>query len=342
MSLDPRATNRKLSGLWNDPDVKVLKTKNKKYALFSDLHLGDGGDADDFHGNEKAMRAALKKYYDDNYSLIFLGDIEEFWQFDYDSIVKQYNNSVYSDIRKFGNTRLFRVYGNHDMEWRGFIDPTKNNGKPSSSALEALKMEDVDGNVKLLLVHGHQGSLESDKNSWSSRFFVRAFRKVEPIAKFFGLYGEGSATKSQIPDDYEKVFYRWAKRNKTIIICGHSHRAIFASKSYADKLQDDIYEIQLKIQKENSESKIKSYLREIESLNEKLAEEKMKGRKIDPTETSSVPKPCYFNTGCGLYTDGITSIEIDSDNIRLVKWNNRGKKVEFDKGEISKLVVTGS
>ncbi|MFC2084962.1 metallophosphoesterase [Bacteroidota bacterium] len=338
MSLDPKTTYKKLDSLWLDPEIKKIKTKNKRYVLFSDLHLGDGSEADDFHGNEKAMRAALKKYFGDNFSLILLGDIEEFWQFDYETVVKKYGNSVYSDIRKFGNNRVIRIYGNHDMEWKGLIDPIRNNGKSTGSALEAVKMEDVNNNVKLLLVHGHQGGIESDKNSWKSRFYVRKLKALEPIAKFLGFYGEGSATKSQIPKDYEKIFYKWAKKNKVIMICGHSHRAIFASKSYAEQLQDDIYELQYKIQQTSDENKIKGYLKEITKLNDELAYEEMKGRKIDPTEKNIPPKPCYFNTGCGSYTDGITAIEIHNDIIRLVKWSNKGKMEVFNSGNISKYI----
>ena len=73
-----------------------------------------------------------------------------------------------------------------------------------------------------------------------SRFFVRLFKLVEPAAKRIGLYGDPSATKSQIPQDYERTLYKWAKAHRVILICGHTHRAIFASKSYAERLQDRI------------------------------------------------------------------------------------------------------
>ncbi len=338
MALDTRATNKKLTELWQSAKVKELPTKNKKYVIISDLHLGDGSDADDFNGNEKALRTALKKYFEDDYFLILLGDIEEFWQFDFETIVNRYDKSVYSDIRAFGKNRVIRIFGNHDGEWRGYSDPIRNNESLDAAAVEAVKLKDIDGNTKLLLLHGHQGSLEADRNSWSSRFFVRAFKSVEPIAKFLGLYGEGSATKSQIPDDYEKTFYNWAKKNKIIVICGHSHRAIFAAKSYAEKLQEDIYDLQLKIQSETDPEKIKNILRQIEKINTQLAQENMKGRKIDPADAGGKPKPCYFNTGCGLYTDGITAIEINEDEINLVKWTNNGKREVFDSGRLKGFV----
>jgi hypothetical protein len=32
------------------------------------------------------------------------------------------------------------------------------------------------------------------------------------------------------------------------------------------------------------------------------------------------PLPCYFNDGCCVHTNGITGVEIDQDEIRLVWW----------------------
>ena len=33
------------------------------------------------------------------------------------------------------------------------------------------------------------------------------------------------------------------------------------------------------------------------------------------------PLPCYFNTGCGHFNDGITNIESEGNKIRLIKWH---------------------
>lgn len=331
-------THKQLTALWKNKKVKVLPTKDKKYVIFSDFHLGNGGAADDFHENEDALIMGLRDYYKNGYTLILLGDVEELWQFDLDEIVKKYNNTVYKEINKFGVARIYRIFGNHDREFGGVVDPIKFKSGSTGTAIEALKMKDASGIVKMLLVHGHQGSTESDKNTWSSRFFVRTFRAVEPIAKFLGLYGEGSATKSQIPSDYERILYNWAKRNKVILLCGHSHRAIFASKSYTDRLQDQIYDLQYEIQQsKDNEKKIKKLLEKITEKNKDMAYEGSKGRAIDPTEKNRRPKPCYFNTGCGLYTDGVTAIEIDNDEIRLVKWNKKNKDV-WEEDSLSQLI----
>ena len=57
-----------------------------------------------------------------------------------------------------------------------------------------------------------------------------------------------------------------------------------------------------------------------------MAEERLKAREIASIERDGNPRPCYFNCGCGLYRDGITALEIENDQIRLVKWHKKPKK----------------
>jgi hypothetical protein len=155
-----------------------------------------------------------------------------------------------------------------------------------------------------------------------SRFFVRLFKLVEPAAKWAGLYGDSSATKSQITQDYERTMYTWAKAHRVILICGHTHRAIFASKSYAERLQERI----AALRSENAAGRalqqtVRQNVDEIVELRGRLRDEKKRDRVIVPVEEEGEPLPCYFNTGCGTYTDGLTALEICDPEIRLVKWN---------------------
>jgi UDP-2,3-diacylglucosamine pyrophosphatase LpxH len=340
---DRKLTNKRLSQLWKSKDIDVLETQGMKYAIFSDLHLGDGRNADDFVHNEETLETALTYYNGNGYKLILLGDTEELWQFDLNQVIKRYDNSVYKKMREFGNDRIYRVFGNHDYEWCSPADPAMKNPEKHKGAPEALKMKDSNGNVKIMLVHGHQGSIDSDKNSWISRFFVRGFKPFEPIAKFLKFYGHPSATKSQVTTDYEQIMYTWAKKEKVILICGHSHRAIFASKSYADRLEDKIAELQAdNLLNRNDKEIVKENMKKINQLTRKLNEEREKGRDIDPTDPDKEPLPCYFNSGCGLYTDGITNIEIVNDEIKLVKWHRDTTKVPrfkvYEEGGLGEIV----
>ena len=101
MALDKNEIRKKLNLIWKDNKIPVLETKGKKLAFVSDIHLGDGGNSDDFHDNEKAMLKALDYYYKNDYSIGLLGDIEELWQFDLTKIEKRYGNTVYKKLKEF-------------------------------------------------------------------------------------------------------------------------------------------------------------------------------------------------------------------------------------------------
>lgn len=340
MGQDKKVTQKKLKELWESPTVKTLETKNRKYVIISDLHLGDGGAADDFHKNREALIRALRHYKDSGHHLILLGDIEEFWQFDIDQILQEYEKDVYPAIKAFGLNRIHRIFGNHDLDW-SLHDPLRDDSS-NDHAVQALKMKDSAGKVAMLLIHGHQGSTDSDKNSWISRIIVgKVWKPIEPIFAALGIYGHPSATKSQVGTDYERIYYSWAKKNKVIVICGHSHRAIFAAKTLKVKIEDEIASLQHELVNDNLSSKQKDErIQRIDKLSRKLAEEKIKGREIESLD--SKPKPCYFNSGCGLYSDGITVIEIDGNFVRLVKWHRhptggQNSRV-FDEGELSRFV----
>lgn len=325
MGQDEKLTHKKLSQLWADKEIEVLKTAGQKYVVMSDLHMGDGGQADDLRHNKDTLKRALEHYKNKGFKLILLGDIEELWQFDIEEIVNQYEKDIYTKIRGFGKNRVYRVLGNHDLDWH-LQDPIQKNG--NKWAVEALKMQDKDGNACILMIHGHQGSIESDKNSWISRIFVkRIWKPLEPLAVKLRLYGNQAATKSQIAKDYEEIVYSWAKKKRVIVICGHSHRAIYASKSYIDTLRESIRNLQKDIlANTNNKKRVEKNIKKIEKLTKKLSSEKLQGREIDSTEKNTQPKPCYFNCGCALYTNGITTLEIENGIIRLVKWHRKPRK----------------
>ena len=171
-SMEQAPTWTKLSALWSSSAIPTLPTTGHRYAIFSDLHLGDGGRADDFALNELHLLYALDHYLQEGYEPILLGDTEEFWQFDLPAIVRRYGETVYAALRCFGNERIHRVYGNHDVEWGGFVDPARYHAQQPSLAPEALRLQGPDGRTTLLLVHGHQGSLQGGASTLGSADFL--------------------------------------------------------------------------------------------------------------------------------------------------------------------------
>jgi predicted phosphodiesterase len=322
MPQDKALTFKRLGELWRREDIPVLDTSGKRYFVFSDTHLGDKSGADDFSANEETLRTALDGYRRAGYELILLGDIEEFWQFRLDEIARKYRDTIYDAIKAFGDDRVHRVYGNHDGDWRTLPDPVKDRPAGAVNATEALKMRDGAGATRILLVHGHQGSLESDKDGWSSRFFVRLYRLAEPFWKALGGGRRPPAMRCQIVRDYERILYSWAKQEGVMLLCGHSHRAIFASRSYIERLEEDIAWLKAEIDADPSDRELAERNREeIKKKQAAVKKEKSRNMEIEPAEPGTLPRPCYFNAGCGLYPDGITGLEIADDEIRLAKWH---------------------
>ncbi len=318
MALNKLATHQQLDRLWSRQDLPILEVSGNRFFLISDLHLGDGGPSDNCCFNRDAIQAALDHYLQRNFHLILLGDIEELWQFDIDGIRSVYDSTIYSGIRGFGDSRVHRIFGNHDRDWRPVPDPVRNSQVPGSTSVEAIRLRTPDGRLKFILLHGHQGDIDSDKNQWSSRFWVRVFKRVEPLALKLGIGRSGTAYKSQVVKDYEAIYYDWAKKNRAIVICGHTHRAIFASLSNIERKKSEID----RLQRQTGMAPDVKTRQDIQELKAKIKKDEKRGMDIISVEPAGVPKlPLYFNTGCGIYEDGLTGIEIGDGAVRLVKWD---------------------
>lgn len=309
----------RLNDVWSRSSLPELPLAGSKYVMMSDIHLGNGSRADDFNRNTQILHDALDYYYNEGYTLILLGDVEELWQFEMPEITKIYDTALYEMMRKFGaNQRLHRVFGNHDVIWGSPIDPTIPAPPASRGAPEGLKIQDLEGKARMLLVHGHQGTKESDKTIWASQYWVRIWRGIEPVARWLGFHHNPSEAKSKIPKQFERLRYDWAESNHVLLICGHSHRAIFGSESPVQILEGDIARLKGRIKAGDGNGDGDALRKELKEREKELRHERRQGRSI--ARIGDKPKPYYFNTGCGLYTKGITAIELDQQNIQLVKW----------------------
>ena len=321
MSKNDKAIIKRLNELYKGDKQNIKKLPlgaNDKYALFSDLHLGDGGKADIFVHNEETMIFALNYYKNNGYSIILLGDVEELWQFNFIEIHDRYDKSIYELLRSFQVNKVHRIFGNHDNDWkRPPTDPILYNENIQHGAPEAIKL-----GYDIFLVHGHQGDKTCDRKIWESRYWARKIVSLVPAGKVLIGYAKRSATKSQIPKNREKLYYNWAKDNQVILICGHTHNAIFASRLYYWCLKEQIKQKESE-KKRCSKNKVRfrELSKEIRKHKRDLHIEERMGRHYNRLATTGKPLPCYFNTGCGHFRAGITNIEIEGDKIRLIKWH---------------------
>lgn len=329
---------KQLDDLWKDKgDVITLPTKNVKYILMSDMHMGDGSKSDDFRDNEDAVNRALSYYYEKGYVLILLGDVEELWQFSLDEVITRYEYTIYKSIKKFGDDRVHRIFGNHDIDWKINYDPIRNKTSNPYKAYEAIKLMDAEGTPRILLVHGHQGTVDSDKMSWISRPIVKAYgRGIEPMIK---VDQATPAPRSPILQTFERERYMWAKKRRLMIICGHSHRAFFDSKSKVEKISSEIKALKKKIQFETDITNRAKLLNELLGKKQQVMDQSLLNG--DYRSLGQNPTPNYFNTGCTLFLDGLTVIVIESDEIKLIKWHRNISTSPFEiqeKGNLSEFI----
>ncbi len=223
-------------------NAKLLSiNKDSKIILFSDLHKGDNSYADDFAHNMEIYTYAIRKYYDENYTYIELGDGIELWEnYTFEPIYKAHK-STFELLKLFYNDdRLHMLWGNHDMI---FGDPltvekmlykvfTPKNIQQKERLFDLeyhesmlLQIENTDKNI--FLIHGHQADWINYRFWKVSRFFVRYFWM--PLQKWFNVKDPTSPAKNY--KNLIRVEHKlkdWIlKNNNQMVIAGHTHRPRF-------------------------------------------------------------------------------------------------------------------
>ena len=83
-----------------------------KWILFSDHHRGSADEADDFKQCKSTYEAALKHYYDLDYGLGLLGDVEELWENKIQAPLNLYEDTIKLEELFNQSKRFFRIWGN--------------------------------------------------------------------------------------------------------------------------------------------------------------------------------------------------------------------------------------
>lgn len=313
-----------------------------KYILFSDQHMGDGTlGSDDFLPNEGVYHHALNHYFNSDFTLISIGDVEELWECDFNKVGNRYSQTYGLENKFLGAGRLYRIWGNHDGFWRRLSNVKDFLSRRLSGVAihEAVRIGE-----QIFVTHGHQGELFSDRLWRFSRFIVRYIWK--PFQILTCRPSNSPAENHKVRDTKEQIYYKWAKKKKLLFIAGHTHRGMFGSLSKIDRLRMKIEEkIEQVAKLQVSSPQYHQLMSEVLDLRNKLEEslqENRKGEREKRFESTGPLTPCYFNDGCCCYPDGITGIEIDQGVIRLVKWEKKNsgitKKV-FEEDNLKKILL---
>ena len=274
--------------------------------IFSDLHKGQRDTADDFQQCEKAYLAALEHYWQQGYELLLLGDVEELWECWPDPVIEAYRPVLESEQR-FADapapSRFTRFVGNHDDQWydAGQVDRYLGQYLGGHKVIEGLRLLVHDQGQplgELFLVHGHQGSPDSDR---FGRFSKRIVRYVwRPIQRVFNIKSSTPSNDFSLRQKHERAMYHYAaSQNGVVLIAGHTHHPVWEGLGFEQAVEAAMQTRGVRPQADAA-----------------WMEEQVAGAVELPGN-----KPSYFNTGCCSFRDrSITGIEIAGAEIRLVRW----------------------
>ncbi len=276
-----------------------------RMAILSDLHKGQRDRADDFLNCEQTYLAAADHYWADQYELLLLGDIEELWECWPEPVIREYKDVLLSEQR-FADTspgrRYKRFVGNHDDVWY-FPDQVQKyldsylGGHPVIEGLRLTVHDQGEPLGELFLVHGHQGTPDSDRFAGFSAVVVRYVWR--PIQRIFNIRSSTPSNNFTLRAKHETAMYNYAEQQSgVVLIAGHTHHPVWEGLSLEQAMES---------------------VRAVGPTPEVDAAwmtEQAAGAVTLPGRT-----PCYFNSGCCSYSDGsITAIEIADREIRLVRW----------------------
>ncbi len=306
-SLSP-ALLRKLDRLYAQAPVVKLG-QGQGLAVFSDLHLGDGGKDDDFAKNGRLFAEALEKHYAPAGSLLVLnGDVEELARFSLAAVASRWLD-IYRAWQAFADRgALFKLVGNHDLALL--------RRRPADLPFpvgESLVVEI--GGRRLWLFHGHQTS----RLNWA--FQTLGVLLLRWLFHPLGIGNYTVAHSSRRRFNVERRAYLYARARRIAACIGHTHRPLFESLPRLDAVKMEIESLVRRFPQAPAQER--------PGLESRLAELASEYRELQGLEPRSRGEnlyhdgpllPCLFNSGCGIGRHGVTAIEIDARFARLVYW----------------------
>jgi predicted phosphodiesterase len=291
--------------------LNVDQFVHKKFIIFSDHHKGAKNGADDFRNAEDNYLRALDYYYSKDFCYVSLGDCEELWENLLTPVKKNNQSSIEKEKLFLNRGAYIKIFGNHDVFWNN--DPLADwqLKRMYGSAIKIyegliLIKRIKERDITIFLTHGHQGDGQSDGNKFSAWFVSRVWG---PLQSYLQLNPNTPAYDAHLKTEHNHFMYEWsAKQKDLLLVTGHTHQPVFESLTHLERLYR-----QLLAARESKNEKA------ITELEEQI---RFRRKEYDHIATDYLKmKPTYFNTGCCCFTDGdITGIEIEGNDIRLVKW----------------------
>ena len=275
-----------------DNRVKLLidEIKSAKYIVFSDQHKGDKSTADDFANNEINYIAALTYYQKNKFTFINLGDSEELWKFSSAAVLQSHEKSMLAEAA-FGDKKMYKTFGNHDIIWKNKADVFFLLRKYFTMPMIVhegivLQLNGLAHKLNIFFTHGHQGDVMSDNNRVSTWIVAHLWM---PIQRYLQININTPSKDYLLRNKHNIMMSNWsAAQQNLLLITGHTHSPVFASGRYYNHPSNQITGV-----------------------------------------NATAVKPTYFNTGCCCFSDGdITGIEVADGYIRLIKWHTQNDKVE--------------
>ncbi len=300
---------KKLMSLFESGDC-VRATNNGKWVIWSDLHMGDGSSRDDFAPNGNLFyRVLVEHYYEKGFNVVLNGDVEELQKFSLKKIV-MYWRDIYKVWQKLHQkNRLFKLYGNHDYKL------SKLKKQPFGIPVSECMKIDMHHNT-LFLFHGHQANYFSNTFRHLIDFILRF------VATPLGIKNYSVAYNNRKKFKLEQRYYDFAMQRKILALIGHTHRPLFESRSKIDSLKLEIDQMCRLYAKSGPkiryelEKRIKDFKEELVKL-----QKRQKGKYEYASLYNRDPLvPCLFNSGCTIGPSGITALEIEEGEIRLIYW----------------------
>jgi predicted phosphodiesterase len=222
--------------------VMNMDMDEAKIVFFSDLHRGMGK-TDVFQKNKDLFVKILNHYFEQGYTLVYNGDVEEGWGYQRSNIpliLDNHRRQIEVEKKFIEENRYYRVYGNHDDYYRGqmmalspkilvrvypaLIFGLTQNGKVA---------------LKIFSTHGCQGhglhDAGDDVAAWGVS--LKYLWLIEFPPKKFKSDKQAIEHMEAVKTDYDKhecYMLEWAfggnsKPKCDIFIGGHTHRVVFES-----------------------------------------------------------------------------------------------------------------